>query len=123
MKLIRSALLLLCIFGAYAVHLENQQTAKAWTAIGEHDSSCFIEGISFLNDTHVLESCGLYGSSYFHIMQYDRELTSLHETYRSALFPSSIFAEGSILFPPNNIIYMLTYQEGIVYRFNATDFS
>lgn len=45
------------------------------------------------------------------------------ETYRSGLFPRNIFGEGSVFFPPTNTIYMMTYRESIVFRFNGSDFS
>jgi glutamine cyclotransferase len=35
-----------------------------------HNKNCYTQGIFFLNSTHLFESCGLYGKSYFHVMEY-----------------------------------------------------
>lgn len=36
----------------------------------KHRKDCYSQGLFFLNDTHIFESCGLYNKSFFHIMKY-----------------------------------------------------
>ena len=70
-----------------------------------------MEGFSFLNDTHIMESCGMYGGSFFNVMEYSQDgaETSLTTTYQSDPYPSEIFLEGNSYLPKKNTIYMLTY--------------
>ena len=100
--------------------------SNSWISSGLHDHKCFTQGLSFINTTHILESCGLYGQSYFHILTYtftNQNETSLTEVYKSAIFDQQYFLEGSILFPVNKVIYVLTWKERVVFRFNSSDYS
>lgn len=84
-----------------------------WISSGLHDHKCFTQGLSFINSTHILESCGLNGQSFFHILEYtftNQNETSLTEVYKSAIFDQQYFLEGSILFPVNKVIYILTWR-------------
>jgi glutaminyl-peptide cyclotransferase len=77
---------------ACSTHLKKRQSTPQpdWLASGAHDTTCLTEGFSFINATHVFESCGLYGTSFFHVLHFTlnhQEETSLVETYRSPLFP------------------------------------
>lgn len=70
-----------------------------------HDSSCFTEGFSFVNNSgdEVVESCGLTGRSF--IRRYDLRTGS---TLQQQSIPSDIFGEGITGF--ENRMYVLTYQ-------------
>ena len=35
-----------------------------------HNRDCYSQGLYFINSTHIFESCGLYGKSYFHVLKY-----------------------------------------------------
>lgn len=54
--------------------LSDASTSKftkfTWHKDSSHDRNCYTQGLSFINETHLLESCGLYGQSYFHILEY-----------------------------------------------------
>ena len=74
-----------------------------------HDNTCYSQGLFFLNDTHLLESCGLYNESFFHILQYEFSPFSLKEKWRSDKpWKHSIFMEGMTLYKGN--IFMLTWR-------------
>lgn len=93
--------------------------SKEWKIVS-HDYTCYTQGLSFINKTHLLESCGLYGESYFQILSYDSDY-GLTTTYKSPIFPREYFLEGSIHFPLNNIIYILTWRENTVFRYKLDD--
>ena len=68
----------------------------------------------------------MYGQSFFHILAYtftNQNETSLTEVYKSALFDQRYFLEGSVFFPANKVIYVLTWREKVVFRFNSSDYS
>lgn len=67
---IRILLLAALLTIAFSVHRRNIIDNPEWITSGDHDSSCFSQGLSFINDTHILESCGLYGQSFFHILEF-----------------------------------------------------
>lgn len=49
-------------------NIKHNKLSNNWIMSGVHDSSCFIQGFSFINNTHVFESCGMYGQSYYHVL-------------------------------------------------------
>lgn len=88
-----------------------------------HDRKCYTQGLSFINHSYVIESCGMYGESYFHILYYNYHdlIKDAKEVYKSQIFPRSIFLEGSTFFPATKLFYILTWRENIVYRFYQKD--
>lgn len=67
-KILVTSLLILSL--AEANHKRSRSHKRynnAWVGSGVHDKDCYTQGFSFINDTHILESCGMYGQSYFHI--------------------------------------------------------
>ena len=38
-----------------------------------HEKKCYTQGLFFLNETHMFETCGLYNISHFHIMKYQSD--------------------------------------------------
>jgi glutamine cyclotransferase len=87
-----------------------------------HDTQCYTQGLSFINSTHILESCGIYRRSYFHILEYEQQgedKVVTKEVYKSKTFEDKYFLEGSVHFPPNNLIYFLTWRENIVFRYDS----
>lgn len=92
-----------------------------YTATENHETLCYTQGLFFINETHVFESCGQYNRNFFHVMEYDRDTFELRETYRSAQpWNSQVFLEGAVLF--KNSIYMLTWREHIVYKLDPVTF-
>jgi glutamine cyclotransferase len=61
-----------------AAHAKRRRFNSEWLASGVHDHTCFTQGFSFINSTHILESCGLYGQSFYHILEFT--LNDLNET-------------------------------------------
>jgi glutamine cyclotransferase len=49
----------------------------------KHDSGCYSQGLSFLNESHLMESCGWYNGSYFHLYRYEQEPFTLEEVWKS----------------------------------------
>ena len=60
----RLLVFILSTFGIYTHLLEYEETQP-------HNSDCYCQGLFFLNSTHMFESCGLYGKSYFHVLEYE----------------------------------------------------
>ena len=82
-----------------------------------HNGDCYSQGIFFLNDTHIFESCGMYNLSYVHVLSYEESDSGITITqqYRSVMpFERGVFLEGATLF--KGFIYMLTWRENIVYK-------
>jgi glutaminyl-peptide cyclotransferase len=86
-----------------------------------HDSSCYSQGLTFLNSTHLLETCGLYGESRFQIYRYDASERKLERTFTTKPFPQKYFLEGAILFPASQVLYLLTWREKVVFRYRYTN--
>ena len=104
---------LLLIVCSYSM-IEYKKTAP-------HNTDCYTQGIFFLNDTHIFESCGLYEKSYFHVLEYDAREFSFTETFLSAKpFLSNIFLEGSVMF--QGYIYIMTWKEHQVFKIDPVTF-
>ena len=59
-----------------------------------HDKECYTQGLSFINRTHLLESCGIYRHSYFHILEYKQTnatTVTTNEVYKSKRFNNEYF--------------------------------
>ena len=52
-----------------------------------HEKKCYTQGLFFLNETHVFETCGMYDISHFHVMKYESDADSfkLEEAFKSEL--------------------------------------
>lgn len=61
----------------------NQTYTLDYTATETHNKDCYCQGLFFLNDTHIFETCGTYDRNYFRVLQYERDTFTLTETYRS----------------------------------------
>lgn len=111
----RSSLLLVffCLVMTFTLTLHSK-----WRK-NPHDSNCYTQGLSYINSTHLLETCGLYGESYFNIYFQDSN-HNYKVVYKSRIFPQKYFLEGSVLFPANNMIYILTWREKVVMRYRYT---
>lgn len=44
---------------ALSKQVKQRRYNNQWITSGEHDYTCFTQGFSFINSTHILESCGL----------------------------------------------------------------
>lgn len=58
----------------------------------------------------MLETCGLYGESYFQIYKYFPQNYSFSVVYETKVFPKKYYLEGAVLFPKNQILYILTWR-------------
>ena len=99
------------------IYTSSTNTMISYFRTSPHNSNCYSQGIFFLNDTHVFESCGMYGLSYFHVLEYHSTESefSLNQTFQSDLpYRSKVFLEGATQF--NNHIYVLTWKEHIVFK-------
>ena len=41
-----------------------------------HNRNCYTQGMFFLNETHVFETCGMYNISRFHVLKYQSDTDS-----------------------------------------------
>lgn len=41
-----------------------------------HNHNCYTQGLFFLNETHVFETCGMYNISRFYVMKYESDTDS-----------------------------------------------
>lgn len=82
-----------------------------------HDSTCFTQGYDFFNG-ELFESCGLYGKSLIRTVDY----TTGRKQRTGPAIPAKHFAEGLAIRGTGNdaIIYMLTWKENVIHRYNAT---
>ena len=72
----------------------------------------FVEGLELVNNTHLLMSSGMYGSSFLQLI----DLESMEVVKEHAL-DSKYFGEG-ITRLDNGDIFMLTYRSRVVFKFN-----
>lgn len=87
-----------------------------------HNKNCYTQGLFFLNDTYIFETCGLYNQSYFHVLEYQAAPFELREVYSSKIpWKSNIFFEGAILFKGR--IYILTWQQRVVYQIDPVTYN
>ena len=70
MKLFRIILLSAILTLSFTAHAKRRRFNSEWLTSGVHDHTCFTQGFSFINSTHILESCGLYGQSFYHILEF-----------------------------------------------------
>lgn len=78
-----------------------------------HDRSCFTQGLEFVNNTRLLESCGLYGESRIRLLELDLENpVAPPKLIGSRDLRRDLFAEG--LTVAENEIYLLTWRENTI---------
>lgn len=75
-----------------------------------HDPTCFTQGITFITDTKLLVSCGLYGRSRLYEAEIDAPTVPIVETK----LPYALFAEGLTLIRNGTQVVVLTWREGKV---------
>lgn len=86
-----------------------------------HNNNCYTQGLFFLNETHLFETCGLYNKSYFHLLEYQSVPFEIRNSYTTNIpWKLDIFLEGAVLF--KGFIYMMTWREYIVYKLNPDTF-
>lgn len=91
------------------------------TYVQPHKKDCYTQGLFFLNETHLFQSCGLYNESYYHILEYSSDPFKITETFRSQLpWKPNIFFEGATIF--KDYIYVMTWQEHVVYKLKPDNF-
>ncbi|CEM07827.1 unnamed protein product [Vitrella brassicaformis CCMP3155] len=79
----------------------------------DHDHECFTQGLLFIDNTTVLETCGLYRKSRIKKYTYP-DLTLLKETN----IPDKFFAEGAAIW--NGRVFVLTWREKRILVYNLT---
>jgi len=86
-----------------------------------HNNDCYTQGLFFLNETHLFETCGLYNKSYFHLLEYQSTPFEIRNSYSTSIpWRPDIFLEGAVLF--KGFIYMMTWREHIVYKLSPDTF-
>lgn len=84
-----------------------------------HDTNCFTQGLTLINESTLLQTCGLYRESRIELldMQYvnsnDSVLPRVIKDYNET---QNIFYEGVTV--ANNSIYLLTWQENKILQLN-----
>lgn len=92
------------------------QTAVVVLYESKHDNSCFTQGLQLIDHLKLIyETCGLYGKSL--LRELDSSTAMVLKEYK---FPNTIFAEGLVVV--NNLIYVLSWQESILFIFNRESF-
>lgn len=113
MKPVLLALILIAAVSSHTLTSEFNQP---------HNTNCYTQGLFFLNETHLFESCGLYNRSYFHLMEYEASPFTITNSYSSPIpWKLDIFLEGAVLF--KGYIYLLTWREFIVYKLDPHNFT
>ena len=79
-----------------------------------HDRGAYTQGL-FIDGGELFESTGQYGSSSLRKVELETG-----KVLSRVDFPEDVFIEGSVLFKGS--IYVLTWQEGIVYKFDPDTF-
>jgi glutaminyl-peptide cyclotransferase len=84
-----------------------------------HDTTCFTQGLTFINDSTLLQTCGLYGKSRIELL--DMKDVNLNHSVLPRVIKDynetqNIFYEGVTV--ANNSIYLLTWQEHKILQLN-----
>src|SRR5690349_648969 len=80
-----------------------------------HDSGAFTQGLQYV-DGIFYEGTGLYGSSSIRKVN-----ITTGAVLQSKSLSSSYFGEGIVVLN-KQYLYQLTWQEGVIFKYNATDF-
>ncbi len=96
------------------------EAAPVWLAevlsSQKHHSTCYTQGL-FIHQEKLFESCGQYGQSSFSRRNFPSNLPSPVEL-RYDLAPE-FFAEGAVIVPEENRVYLLTWRENICIMLNS----
>lgn len=75
----------------------------------------FVEGLEFIDETHLLMSSGSYGNSHLDVLDIE---TNPVKTVKSVPIDSIYFGEGITYLKESNEIIMLTYRKRKAFRFD-----
>lgn len=75
----------------------------------------FVEGLEFIDETHLMMSSGSYGNSHLDILDIE---TDPMETIKSVQISDIYFGEGVTYVPETGETIMLTYRKRKAFRFN-----
>lgn len=75
----------------------------------------FVEGLEFIDETHLMMSSGSYGNSHLDILDIE---TDPVQTIQTVPISDKYFGEGFTYVPETGDIIMLTYRKRKAFRFN-----
>ncbi|MBS1890243.1 MAG: glutaminyl-peptide cyclotransferase [Actinobacteria bacterium] len=80
-----------------------------------HDTTCYTQGLEFINNETLVQSCGMYGQSKIQLLQIDPNKKAT-TTIKEVAIDRMVFGEGITRFAGH--IYQLTWKENKVFVYN-----
>lgn len=98
----------------YAAVVARPSSSSHWELLERrpHDPTCFTQGLEFLSDTALLETCGIYGRSSIRLLQFvPKKGGGPPRLDRDSALKAHQFGEGMTVDPSTGRIYVLTWKE------------